>query len=169
MDGLRVSVFAVALAVGSCLATPAAAQWMWRDAKGQMHASDLPPPREVPEKDIVQRPRGLRSAPPAPAPASASAPNAAASAPAKPAVDPGLEARRKRDEEEQLAQRKKEEERVAALRAENCARARAHLRSLEDGMRLARVNEKGEREVLDDEQRAAETQRARNVIATECR
>jgi hypothetical protein len=43
------------------------------------------------------------------------------------------------------------------------------LRSLDSGMRLARVNDRGEREILDDKQRAEETQRARSVVASDCR
>ena len=36
-----------------CMAIPAAAQWMWRDANGRVTASDIPPPREIPDKDIL--------------------------------------------------------------------------------------------------------------------
>jgi hypothetical protein len=54
-------------------------------------------------------------------------------------------------------------------RAENCRNARAHLAALDTGQRIARFNDKGEREVLDDKQRADETRRAREVIASECR
>jgi hypothetical protein len=35
-------------------AAPASAQYKWRDARGQIHISDLPPPREVPDKDVLQ-------------------------------------------------------------------------------------------------------------------
>ena len=34
---------------------------------------------------------------------------------------------------------------------------------------MTRVNDKGEREVLDDKQRAEEIQRTRTVIASDCR
>jgi hypothetical protein len=36
-------------------------------------------------------------------------------------------------------------------------------------MRMARVNEKGEREVLDDKARADEARRTREAIASECK
>jgi len=58
---------------------------------------------------------------------------------------------------------------VAAQRRENCGRARAHLASLESGHRIARTNEKGEREILDDRGRADEMRRTREVIASDCR
>jgi hypothetical protein len=41
--------------------------------------------------------------------------------------------------------------------------------TLESGIRLSRTNESGEREILDDKQRADEMQRTRQIIASECR
>jgi hypothetical protein len=84
-------------------------------------------------------------------------------------VDSELEARKKAADQQKQAQAKADEERLAAQRAENCKRARAHAAALESGQRLARTNEKGEREILDDKGRAEETRRARSVIASDCR
>lgn len=147
----------------AALAVPAHAQWKWRDKNGQVHLSDLPPPREVAEKDVLQRPNATVRAP-----AQTAAPAASAVLAEAPRVDAELEARRRKAEQEQTAQRKAEAEKLASARAENCQRAQAQLRSLESGMRLVRVNDKGEREVLDDQQRAGESQRARNIIAADC-
>ena len=41
--------------------------------------------------------------------------------------------------------------------------------ALNEGMRMTRTNEKGEREVLDDKGRAEEMQRARSVMASDCK
>jgi hypothetical protein len=153
------------------------AQWKWRDARGQVTVSDLPPPRDIPERDILQRPAAPPAARPAVAP-TAPSPEAAASAPATQAarpggVDPELEARRKAAEQEQAARQKeeqrREEVRLAQQRADNCARARESLRTLDSGMRMARVNEKGERIVIDEQTRAAEIERARRIVASDCR
>lgn len=155
---------------------PAQAQWKWKDGKGQTHISDLPPPREIPDKDVLQRPSEVarRAAAPntaasdtAPAPQAAAAPASVAAA--KPRVDPEIEARRVRAEQEQKAKAKADEDKLAAQRAENCSRAKQQLAGLDSGIRLARVNEKGEREILDDKARAEEAQRARQVMASECR
>ena len=62
-----------------------------------------------------------------------------------------------------------EEEKLATQRRQNCDRARSHLAALDSGQRIARVNDKGEREILDDRQRAAEVQRAREVMSSDCR
>lgn len=158
----RLGVLALAALVGAGLALPAAAQWKWRTPGGQMQYSDLPPPPGTAEKDILQRPSGAQRA--------AAAPASQASAPAlvvKP-VEPELEDKRRQADKEEAAKKKAEEQRVAAARAENCQRAQSALRSLEGGMRLARTNEKGEREILDDKQRAEETQRARTVVSSDC-
>ncbi len=170
---MRVPLLVIAL---SLLATAgdATAQWKWRDRAGQVHISDLPPPRDVPERDVLQRPAqpATARANPQAAAEAASAPASAAVpavAEAKPRTDPELEARRKAAEQEQQARAQQEQRKLDAQRAENCRRARDSLRQLDSGMRLARVNEKGERVVLDDRARDAESQRAREVIASDCR
>lgn len=158
----RLALLSIALA-GATLALPAAAQWKWRGANGQIQYSDLPPPPGVSEKDILSRPTPatLRAA------AAASPAASGASQPAK-AVEPELEAKRKKAEQEDAAKAKADEQRVAAAKAENCKRARDQIRALESGMRMARVNEKGEREVLDDKMRADEMKRARDLANADC-
>ena len=164
-SGLRASTLVLALLLASTL-LPAHAQWKWRDKNGQITASDLPPPREVADKDILQRPdTSARQPAAASPPASAPAPAAPAAAPA----DRDLEARKQAAEQDAKARAKADETRLAAQRAENCGRARAHASALESGQRIARVNAQGEREVLDDKGRAEEVQRVRKVIASECK
>ena len=143
---------------------PAAqAQWKWRDRNGQVTASDLPPPKDIPDKDVLQRPDPAVRKPAA----VASAPASAASA--RSTSDPELEARRRNAEAEAAAKLKAEDARLARDRAENCQRARNQLATLESGQRIARMNDKGEREFLDDKAIADEARRARGVIAGDCR
>ena len=150
------------------LLPPAQAQWKWRDQTGQINVSDRPPPKDVPQKDILARPlpEQRRAAEPA-------EPASAASAPARPEVrvpvDRELEARKQAADQEQAARLKAESDKAAANRAENCRRARGHVAALESGQRIARLNDKGEREVIDDKGRADELRRAREVIASDCR
>lgn len=152
----------------------AQAQWKWKDSNGQVHISDLPPPRGTPDKDILARPEPTVRRSTAPAAATASGPAAAPVAQARGASgptrqDPELEARRKRAEAEAAQKQKAEDDKLAAQRAENCRRAREHLATLDSGIRVARVNAKGEREILSDEQRAAESQRSRQIVSSDCR
>ncbi len=164
----RLPVFAAFLGL-ALLCSAAQAQWTWRDKDGRVTASDLPPPREVQDKDILSRPTArLASARPAPAPAASAAAASTVATPAAP-VDRELEARKKAAEDDKAAKAKAEAEKQNVQRADNCRRARAQVVALENGQRMARVNDKGEREVLDDKGRAEETKRARDVITSECR
>jgi hypothetical protein len=166
---------ALACCVALLVASAAAhAQWKWRDASGSIQFSDRPPPANVPDRDILQRPAAPAPRPSA-APASAAAakaapgPATAAARPASSPLDRQVEARRKAEEQERAAKAKAEEERQAALRADNCSRARSTLAMLDSGQRVTRMNDKGEREFLDDRQRAEEVRRAREAIAAQCR
>jgi len=146
---------------------PAAAQWKWKDSRGQVVVSDTPPPREIPERDVLQKPQSVVQRANAQLTPAASAPATEAVAKAK--VDPELEARRKKTEADLQEKQKAEEVKIAAQRADNCKRARAYSDTLNSGIRVTRLNEKGEQEYLDDSQRAAEVQRARQAISSDCR
>jgi hypothetical protein len=156
---------ALMLALMLVAALPAHAQWKWRDKSGQITASDLPPPHDIADKDILQRPDpAVRR----PLPVAAPAPSAA-SAPARRGADKELDARKRAAEQEQQAQAKAAEEKRAEQRADNCRRARSQLAALQTGQRIARINDKGEREILDDKGRADEMRRANDVITSDCK
>jgi hypothetical protein len=162
---VQLAVFTAVSAVAQTVPSPPA--WKWRDASGQVNVSDLPPPASVPAQDVLERPPIQRKA----VAAAASAASAASTqlANATPRTDPELEARRKRAVDDQADQQRQRQERDAAVRADNCIRASAQLALFNDGQRIARTNAQGEREVLDDKTRADEVQRARAVIASDCR
>lgn len=166
--------FAALLAVlaAGMLALPAEAQWKWKDKGGHVQYSDLPPPPGTPDQDILTRPSSPRRAAQVPAAASAASTVAvaASAAPVGRPADPELEAKRKKAEADAAAKNKAEQERVAGLRAENCGRAKAQLTTLDSGIRIVRANATtGEREFLDDKQRADEAKRVKDVIATDCK
>ncbi|WP_280156142.1 DUF4124 domain-containing protein [Piscinibacter sp. XHJ-5] len=163
----RLSIVVLSALLGATIAMPAAAQWKWRDKGGQIQYSDLPPPAGVSEQDILQRPSAAQRRTPTPSVAAASAAPAADAASRR--VEPELEAKRRKVEEELAAKNKADQEKAAAQRAESCARARGYARTLDDGVRIVRTNEKGEREILDDKARAEETKKAREIIAADCK
>lgn len=158
-------------------------QWTWRDKNGRVTASDLPPPRDVPDKDIMVRPvpRLVPRTPASAAAAAASGASAAApgvvaapgvpGAPGAPAVpvERELDARKKAAEADKAAKTRADDVKQAGARADNCRRARTQLTALDGGQRIARLNDQGEREVLDDKGRAEETRRARDIIASDCK
>lgn len=170
------------LVLGCACALPlsAAAQWQWIDKDGRTVFSDQPPPAEVPEKNIRRSGRAGPGARPAATSATTSAEagasplakaaNTAAGGPAKPTgVDKELEERARKAEEDEKAKRAAEELKVAQAKAENCQRARKAKATLDSGIRVARLNDQGEREMIDDKARAAEQQRMEAVIATDCK
>ena len=148
------------------------AHWQWRDAQGKVVFSDRPPPGTVAEKDILVRPAGSGPAAHPQVQAPIAAPDAGASQALKPALaadDPALAAKKKEQDAAAEAKRKAEDAKLAKSRAENCTRAKGYEKTLNDGVRVMRTNEKGEREVLDDTGRAAEMARTRAVIDEDCK
>ena len=165
----RWTALACAAALGALLAVPAQAQWKWRDKNGQTQYSDLPPPTGIADSDILQRPNTGQRRATAAAPVAASGAASGPPALAPKGTDPELEAKRRQGEQEAAAKRKAEEEKVAIAKADNCLRAKAQMRTLDSGVRIARTNDKGEREFLDDAARAAEAKRTRDIVAADCK
>lgn len=164
---------AAVLALGLGLALPALAQWAWRDEAGRTVYSDQPPPASVRKDQILRQPAGnVISNPAAPGATPGAAPAAgdAKGAPAAPRTVAEQEKEfRKRQQERADAERKQaDEQALSARKRQECERARGYLRQLEDGVRIARTDAQGNREILDDAARNAEMGRAREVIAATC-
>ncbi len=164
----RTTLLALTFLVSATFVAPASAQWKWRDKSGVVQYSDLPPPPGIPSQDILQRSTTGRQGVPGTGAAASAAPAASGAR----GGDPELEARRRKAEQEKSDKGKAEEraqaERVAIAKADNCSRAKGHMKSLEEGLRMVRTNATGEREVLDDKARAEEKARTREIIASDC-
>lgn len=171
------------------------AQWQWVDEGGKKVFSDRPPPAHISPQQILKQPHSTPAAaervlypgaashtltsPPAAvqaqadqeAQAAAKAPEQANSEQAKQAAenaaqDKALEEAKRKAEE---AAQKKQLAEQAKVRKDNCARARAAQLTLESGLRLAHVNEKGERGFMTEQQRQMEVQRAQKAIKDNCK
>jgi hypothetical protein len=184
LDLLKLTALCVCLGLG--LAGAAHAQWGWTDKDGRRIFSDQAPASEVPEKSIFKRPGGARAAAPVqtkddgavaatgtavttagrPSP-SASAPRAGASGAA--GSDPALEKKKKELEAAEAAKQKAEIEKQQAAKADNCARAKKSKLTLNSGTRMATTNDKGEREIMGEAERAASVKRADDAIASDCK
>lgn len=175
------------------VATSAFSQWTWLDKDGRKVYSDTAPPASVPDKNIVKRPGGQAGAANTAADAAAnakarvitdgvaadqaiaatqpgaSAPQAGASAPKLSTLDKELEKKKKEKEDAEAAKKKEEEQRVTKAKIENCARAKTAKTTLDSGVRIGVTNAKGEREVMEDAARAAETKRVQAIIDSSCR
>lgn len=164
----------LALVIGACAAlvgTPAMAQWQWIDKSGSKVFSDRPPPSDIPEKSILKQPGGVtrQAAPAESAPSDGTAKAADATAKAPAGVDKELEEKKAQAEKAEAAKQKAEEAKVSKARTDNCQRARQGKAALDSGMRMAQMNAKGERIILDDAARAAESKRMDAVIASDCK
>lgn len=138
------------------LALPATGQiYEWRDAEGGLNYSD-----QAPTGVAARLIRPGRSP-------SAAEETAEASQP------PSLEERelefRERRAEAAAAQARAEQERQQAEERERmCTQARNQLAALQSGQRITRFNERGEREFLDDVERAVEITRAQDYVDANC-
>lgn len=159
------TLIAFALTVTSICAL---AQWQWIDKDGRKIFSDRGPGSDVPEGNILRRPAGSK-----PKTASSAAEGSGhdiASAASKAAgVDKALDAKKKQAEVAEVAKKKEDEERIARAKAENCKSARQSKATISSGVRLAKTNQAGEREILDETARAAEAQRVQSIIDAECK
>ena len=143
------------------------AQWQWVDKDGRKVFSDQSPPVDVPEKNILRRP-GARSAPVAAVEAASQA-KPAPGAPTLSGKDKQLQEKKKQAEAAEAQRKKALEDEVAKMRADNCVRAKRSKVAFDSGVRISSINDKGEREYLDDAARAAETKRLQGIIASDCK
>lgn len=150
--------------------------WKWRDASGQMHISDTPPPAGTPVKNIVSGPpAGTPPSPVVTTPSSSSTtttttadPAAAAASAGETVLDKKKKAADKERADKEKADRAAVDAKNATIRKDNCTRAQASLAGLQSGQRIARINANGEREVLDDAGRAEEIKRTQDVVSSNC-
>jgi len=158
------------LSLACLLPLAASAEWQWLDKDGHRVFSDQPPPSDVAPDRILKKP-GTRNAAAKEeaAPVAAAAPSGVDPALKPSGKDKALEERRKQVQAAEADKKKAEEARVAALRADNCSRARSAKAQLQSGDRIAIQNDQGERDYMDDNRRASEIQRLEGIIGRECR
>jgi hypothetical protein len=157
--------------VALVVAPDASAQYKWRDENGRLVYSDQPPPTSIPQDAVLQAP-GLR--PPAERSSGTTADGAKTSgagpgsAAVTSAADRELEFRKRRNERVASERKAAEESAKARQASAACEETRAELRTLESGVRVSHVNERGEREFIDDEQRATRIEAARKSSREHC-
>ena len=164
------STLMIALAM---LCSSAFGQWQWIDKDGRKVFSDRAPPPDILDKNIVKRPGGRVPAVTLPADIvedAALPPVSGSSAAGKPTgLDKELEAKKKQAQEAESAKRKAEEERVTKAKIESCVRAKQAKVTFDSGVRVARTNASGEREILNDAARADELRYIQSVILRDCK
>jgi hypothetical protein len=159
------------IGVAGLMSMSATAQWQWIDQGGHRVFSDRAPPLDVPEKNILKSPsvQGAKKA----------LPTESAASPAITStqqdntlnisgIDKELIEKKKLADQAAAAKRQVEQEKILKIKIENCSRAKQAKANFDSGMRIARTNEKGEREVIDDTLRAAEVKRIQTIINADC-
>jgi hypothetical protein len=142
----RILVVACALAAS----TAAFGQlYKWVDKDGRVTYSDQPPP------SVQSKQLNLSTGQP--------------TAPARSALDRDKDLEKSRAEAKDKAKAAADAERKAELDRENCNRARAYLRTVEAGGRIATVDAKGEPILLDDQQIEAERAKAQKAVDEACK
>lgn len=149
----RYSLLLAAVAVSA----PALAQYSWIDDHGTRVFSDRPPPPGTPPSRILKTPRGA---------ASTEATPAEATRPAAPTLADRDADFRKRAAERDADERKATEDaQRKADGAAQCAAARRSEAVLTSGVRIAEMDDKGERVFVTDEEKARRLVQARRVLA----
>jgi hypothetical protein len=129
----------------------AAALYKWTDASGRVVYSDQPPPGNV-KSEILKGP---------PPPANPSA--------AKEMATKELEYRQRQLEKVEAGAKADKDRTIAKERADNCMQVKGQMQQLaEQNVVLYRVNEKGERVVMDDAVRRAEREKLGKWMRENC-
>ena len=142
------------LAVIALLAGGAQAQvYCWTTKDGKRECGDTPPAGSKPA--TISTP----SAPTQPSTGQAGK---------KPGADPEAEYKKRQMEASKAREKEQHAQEQAQAKQENCDRAKGALRILESGQRISRADKDGERYFLDEQQIAAETERAREAVQKNC-
>lgn len=147
--------------------------YKWRDKNGSIRYSDTPPPSNIKQEAIGGK-RALKptaQAPVAPVANEQPAPadkEAAKDSPPVPGSADEEAATKRQSNAEAEKNNKLEKEKQEAARAENCKAAKSNLASYEQGGRVYKMNEKGEREYLDENDFKAGREKATQEINENC-
>ncbi len=157
MKKYLLSAAAALFALG--LASSGYAQYIWLDKNNVKHYSDKAPPSDIPNSRILKSPRGQPARSINDSPPNSATPAAPASSTQQ---QPMTTAEKNADFNKRKMERAEKEKKAEAERknkeakAQNCERAREYQRSLKSGQRIVRTKPDGEREYVNDEDRARE-------------
>jgi hypothetical protein len=149
---------AVLLVAGLVFTSAAMAQYKWVDKNGKVQYGDTPPAGV--NASALRPPSQPGSEPEAKKPSRRSGPASLA--------EKDAEFRKRQQDAEKERDKQAKADQEAQEKRENCARAQEHLRGLEAGQRVIRVDAKGERYFLDDAQVAQEKAKARQAAQQWC-
>lgn len=128
--------------------------YTWKDENGRTVMSDKPPVGKATQRKVIT-----------PAASETQAPTQ----PPKTFAEKEMEFRKEQQDRQEKAKKAEAEQAQTAQRKENCDNARRSLQLYQSGERVARRTDSGEREILDDDQRAAEAAKAQKAVNEWCK
>lgn len=135
-----------------CCSLAEAAPYKWLDADGRLHYSDTPPPTSAQMLPLEQR-HSLTSS---------------RNQRGETLEERELARKRARLQQEAVTQEARVAEENAAIKRDNCTKARTVLAQLERGGRLVSTDENGERIYLDEEMVEQRRREAEQMIRDNC-
>lgn len=144
--------------------------YKWKDKDGSIRYTDTPPPSNIKQEALsgkkVVKPTGKE--PLAPVENIQQTSPVMKDPPPEP-VDAAEEAAAQRQRNAEIEKKNKQEKEAEAKRkAENCKAAKANYETYAQGGRVYKMNEKGEREYMDDKDLQAGKAQAQNEINENC-
>jgi len=156
---ISVLVFASTAAVISAHAET----YQWKDASGRTVVSDTPPPGSAKvERMLGGAPQGVTQVQES---------EKTSEKPAAPqtTAEKDMAFKKRQQEAKEKAEQAAKEQAAARDKQENCERARRNVAALEANQPVATFDEKGERQLLNAEQRQQEIERARRFMSESCK
>ncbi len=146
----------------------ACAQYIWLDEKGSKQFSDMPPPINTPKSRILKTP--FKTAEDKSAATSVSENIDTSNTPKKlerpvTIATKNEDFQKRRTEQTETEKKVAEETQNKADKAKNCERAKSYQQTLDSGTRIATTDKNGERNYMDDGQRAKESADVKRAIA----
>lgn len=152
-------IFALKIALTVTTINATAQTYQWKDSSGRTVISDTPPAGK--SQDSL---RTIGSSPP---PSTTSAPAKPEDAP-QTSADKNLAFKKRQQEAAEKAAKDAKEATNAAQKIDTCERAKKQLLVLESGRQVATADDRGERRILDSQEREMEIQRTRGIVSSAC-
>ena len=153
-------IFALITALTVTVSSANAETYQWKDSSGRTVVSDTPPPGQARESV-----RTLGGAKPSSSTAAVATPTDAP----KTMAEKDLEFRKRQQENAEKASKEAKEKAAADDKRDNCERAKKNVALMESGQRIATTDEKGERRIIEDDERQKELERARRSANDFCK
>lgn len=131
----------------------------WVDADGKVQYSDQPPPATVKSQKALN----IKTSPALPKAASSS------NSDGRNIAEKDLEFRKRQVKTEEAAAKEAKEQEEAKQAKANCEQSRRQLQALQEGQRISRYDEKGERIFMEDADRPQAINEAKQAVDSWCK